>query len=58
MVSVRILVEKHCAFVNFERPQAAADALNGLQVSVQAATSSPPCNSLPCRATTLEEATC
>lgn len=33
MVSVRILVEKHCAFINFERPQAAADALNGLQVS-------------------------
>ena len=32
VVSVRILVEKHCAFVNFERPQAAADALNGLQV--------------------------
>lgn len=31
VVSVRILVEKHCAFVNFERPQAAADALNGLQ---------------------------
>lgn len=31
VVSVRILVEKHCAFINFERPQAAADALNGLQ---------------------------
>ena len=27
-----ILVEKHGAFVNFERPQATADALNGLQV--------------------------
>ena len=53
---MRILIEKHCAFVNFERPQAAADALNGLQVCVIEfhLTASLPL----CRVTILEEVTC